>query len=399
MVKNLALLLATFIIAVAALELALRIAGVSYPAFYEEDAYLGGKLRPGAEGRFRAEGGSWVRINSDGMRDREHPVAKPPGTVRIAVLGDSFAEAMAVSVEQAFPAVIERELGRCDAGRKVEVLNFGVSGYGTAQELIMLRRNVWKYSPDIVLLAFFTGNDVRNNFRALNHDPSVPYFAYQGDRLVLDESFHDSLRSLKLSPRALAWSNFMAGVRNHSRLIQVVSEVRSGLARKAAVKAAEANDDMAASEKTAAQGGELGLDNAVYSEPASAEWKEAWRVTDGLIVAMRDEVRSHGAQLWIATLSTGIQVHPEPAVRNAFMKRLGVPDLFYPDRRVRVVAERAGIPVITLAPEMAAYAESHKTYLHGFPNGAMGFGHWNEAGNRLAGELIAKQLCGTVRSF
>jgi hypothetical protein len=153
---------------------------------------------------------------------------------------------------------------------------------------------------------------------------------------------------------------------------------------------------MAAEERSAAQGGELGLDDAVYSEPRDPEWKEAWRVTEGLIALMRDEVRAHGARFWVATLSTGIQVHPDRAVRGAFMKRLGVSNLFYPDLRVRALAEREGIPVITLAPPMAAYAESYKTYLHGFRNAALGFGHWNESGNRLAGELIASRLCGAL---
>ena len=395
MMKNFALAVASIVVVLLMLELALRVAGVSFPTFYEEDAELGGKLRPGAEGRFHGEGGSWTRINSDGMRDREHAPAKPPGTVRIAVLGDSFAEALPVEQDKAFWAVMERELARAVPGKKIEALNFGVSGYGTGQELIMLRRHVWKYQPDIVLLAFFTGNDVRNNSRALNRDPAVPYFAYQGDRLVEDESFRESLRSLKLSPRALAVSNFLAGVRNHSRLVQVVSEARAGMARRATVKAA---DDMAAAEKTAVEGGEVGLDNAVYSEPRDAEWKDAWRVTEGLIAAMRDEVRAGGARFWVVTLSTGIQVHPDAAVRSAFMKRLGIANLYYPDERIRAFAEQRGIPVITLAPLMASYAESHHVLLHGFRNAVPGFGHWNETGNRVAGERIAARLAGEIRA-
>lgn len=395
MMKNFALAVASIVVVLLVLELGLRAAGVSFPAFYIEDADLGSALRPGAEGRFRGEGGSWTRINSDGMRDREHGVAKPAGTVRIAVLGDSFAEAMPVEQDQAFWTVMERELARAVPGKKIEVLNFGVSGYGTGQELIMLRRRVWKYQPDIVLLAFFTGNDVRNNSRALNHDPAVPYFVYQGDRLVEDESFRETLRSLKLSPRATAVSNFLARLRNHSRLVQVVSEARSGMARRAAVKAA---DDMAAAEKTAVAGGEVGLDNAVYSEPRDAEWKEAWRVTEALIAAMRDEVRARGAQFWVVTLSTGIQVHPDAAVRSAFMKRLGIADVYYPDERIRAFAEREGIALITLAPPMASYAASHRVSLHGFRNGVLGFGHWNEAGNRVAGELIAARLAGELRA-
>jgi hypothetical protein len=403
--KNLVLLLAAIVAGLFLVEIGLRIAGVSYPAFYMEDRYVGDRLRPGAAGTWPREQREnpdpvLIRINSEGMHDVEHTIAKPPNTLRIAVLGDSFAEAMSVPIEDAFWSVLERRLDSCPSfgGKKVEALNFGVSGYGTAQELLMLRHYAWQYHPDIVLLAFFTGNDVRNNSAALNDDPSVPYFIYKGDRLVVDNSFRGRLRSLKLSPAEMEASNFLAAVRNHSRLVQLLSEARTMFGRRAAMKKAEeAKDDMAGQESAAAAGGELGLDNEVYSPPRDATWAEAWRVTEGLIVEMRDEVQAHGAQFWVVTLSTGIQVYPIAATREAFMKRLGVDSLFYPDQRVAALCEREHINVITLAPEMQQYAESHHVYLHGFAGKDLGFGHWNVAGNRVAGEMIARQIC--ARNF
>ena len=58
--------------------------------------------------------------------------------------------------------------------KRVEVLNFGCDGYGTAQEFILLRDRVWRYAPDVVVLAVFTGNDIRNNSLVLEGD--VPSF-------------------------------------------------------------------------------------------------------------------------------------------------------------------------------------------------------------------------------
>jgi len=55
-----------------AAEVGLRIVGYSYPQFYALDPSLGYSLRPNIEGWYRKEGGSYVRINSDGLRDREH---------------------------------------------------------------------------------------------------------------------------------------------------------------------------------------------------------------------------------------------------------------------------------------------------------------------------------------
>ncbi len=83
-----AVLVSTLLCVVAA-ECALRVAGVEYPAFYEADAIAGARHVPGASGWQTLEGRAFVSIDSQGMRDREHAFAKPAGTFRIAVIGDS----------------------------------------------------------------------------------------------------------------------------------------------------------------------------------------------------------------------------------------------------------------------------------------------------------------------
>jgi len=75
------------------------------------------------------------------------------------------------------------------------------------------------------------------------------------------------------------------------------------------------------------------------------------------------------------------------------MRRLGVADLNYADRRLGDFAAREGIPVTQLAPALSAYAESHRVFLNGFNAANLGTGHWNETGHRLAGETIAADLC------
>ena len=217
-----------FLLGAVVAEVALRIAGYSSPEFYIRDEVRGAALRPGAEGWYRKEGEAYVRINSDGLRDHEHAIAKPANTFRIAILGDSYAEALSVSLEEAFWSVMGRKLQDCAAlpGKSIEVINFGVSGYGTAQELLTLREKVWKYSPDLVLLAVTTNNDVTDNSRALKKTDDVPYFVYENNQLTLDNSFRTT--------RAFAFSNSMAGkfgswFLNHSRLAQAVVQGQRGL--------------------------------------------------------------------------------------------------------------------------------------------------------------------------
>jgi hypothetical protein len=114
-----------------------------------------------------------------------------------------------------------------------------------------------------------------------------------------------------------------------------------------------------------------------------------------LIVEMRDEVAARGARFVVVTLSNGIQVHPDPPARDAFMRRAGATDLFYPDKRIESLGARAGFTVFTLAPELQAYAERNKVFLHGF-GASLGNGHWNAEGHRVAGELLTQKLCGLI---
>ncbi len=408
---KLALVLFGFLFGAMVAEIALRIVGYSYPEFYVLDQVRGYALRPGAEGWYRKEGEAYIRVNSDGLRDREHPIAKPPNTIRIAVLGDSYPEALSVPEHEAFWSVMEKRLQECGAlgGKSVEVINFGVSGYGTAQELLTLRQEVWKYSPDVVMLAVTTNNDIADNSRALKKTDEIPYFVYQQNSLVLDESFKES--------RAFAWrqkmiSRFGRWFRDHSRLVQATIEGHHALKIRTASWRAQKSENRntkpvttpptpqgqpAQTEELLSRADELGVDNLIYLEPGNVEWNEAWRVTEGLIATMRDEVRTRGAQFVVVTLSNGVQVVPNPQVREAFMKRLGIVDIFYPDNRIKTFCGRESIPVITLAPDLQRLAEGNNSFLHGF-GANIGNGHWNPVGHRAAGELIAKKLCEEVLS-
>jgi len=378
-------------------EITLWLVGYSYPEFYQPDESLGFALRPGMEGWYRKESQAYIRINSDGLRDREHSKAKPAGTFRIALLGDSYAEAFQVAMEDSFWAIMERKLNECGAfdRKRIEVINFGVSGYGTAQELLTLRERVWSYSPDLVMLAITTNNDVSDNVRSLKKTDRVPYFVYQDARLVEDDSFKRT--------RTFRWRrSSIAGVgrwfEDHSRLVQALERAQLRLKIWLASKRSNSALSQIKTDRAAAPTSEdeLGVDNLIYREPRDAVWTDAWRVTEGLIAIMRDEVQSHQAKFLVVTLSNGIQVYPNPEARESFLKRVDAKDLFYPDKRIGTFCAKEGIAVITLAPGMQAYADQNKTFLHGFP-GSIGFGHWNSLGHRVAGELIAAELCGGCR--
>ena len=93
-----------------------------------------------------------VRTNSHGVRsDRDIPYQKPVGTSRIVGLGDSFTLGYEVEQEDTFLYQMETNLKERGFER-VEVINLGVSGFGTSEELITLREEGMRYEPDLVIL-------------------------------------------------------------------------------------------------------------------------------------------------------------------------------------------------------------------------------------------------------
>jgi GDSL-like Lipase/Acylhydrolase family len=381
-------------------EVFLRVIGYSYPLFYTTDYYRGFALQPGVAGHYQREGESDVRINSDGLRDREHARAKPADTVRIAVLGDSFAEAMHVPMEQTFWSLLERKLQECNAfpGKQVEVINFGVSGYGTAQELLTLRQKVWDYSPDLVVLAFTTYNDIYDNSRALSRTEEVPYFVYRNGELTYDTSFRDSRtylrRDSKLN-RLGRWLHNSLRVVQLVHYVQFVAKLKLTDWRNQRRLAAQNQTKPADASTPAVRNAEdIGIDNMIYVEPHDENWKDAWHVTEGLIKQMRDDIAQKKARFLMVTLSNAIQVYPDPVVRQTFLEYVGAGNIFYPNLRLKALAEREQIDFIDLAQPMQVYADQHKVFLHGFGSD-IGNGHWNASGHKLAAELIAQRLCST----
>lgn len=182
------------------------------------------------------------------------------------------------------------------------------------------------------------------------------------------------------------WTRRLLKVVQRSSLIQLINRVRH-----ASRRSERQQQNMAGS----IQGDELGLRDEVQLPPVTDDWREAWRVTEGLLRMMRDECRSRHTPFALVTLTRGTQVTPVRAQKESTLRQLGVPDLFYPDRRLAEFGLQEGIPVLNLAPSMAVEAEQRQVYFHA--NGdSLGIGHWNSAGHLAAGERIAAWLAGEL---
>ena len=381
------LALATLVLAVTA-EVALRAVGFSAPIFYRPDPQLGWTLRPGAKGWFQFEGRGYVRVNEAGFRDRRHELAKRPGTYRVALLGDSFAEAMQVDFKSTIGWQLEERLAACaPAGTRVEVMNFGVSGFGTAQEAILLETTAIKYRPDLVLLAFTNGNDLLNNSPQLEMEKERPFFRIDEKKeLRLDASFASSET---FAQRSSPWHEYYRAAADRLRVVQAVHRTRK-------IVSAIASGQAHAQAQPAIPGVEPGTSVAVFAPPRDAAWEEAWSVTERLVARMNAFAKKNGARFVLTNITFAAQVHPDATLRRNLQNALGVPDLFYIERRMEALARAEGFTAIPLAYDMQRHADARRVYLHGFKNVALGVGHWNEEGHRMAAELLAARLCKEV---
>src|SRR5690606_21295056 len=105
-------------------EIGLRIFGIAYPYFYLPDPITGYFHKPGAEGLWQKEGETYITINRAGLRNREISVEKPPHTFRVALLGDSYTEALQLPLDLTYGSRLEHALTGCPAlvGQNVEVV-------------------------------------------------------------------------------------------------------------------------------------------------------------------------------------------------------------------------------------------------------------------------------------
>lgn len=354
---------AVFLVLLLLLELALRLLGIARPAFYRFDPVRGFAHRPGAEGWWTREGRGWVRINRAGFRDDDHPPVAAPGTLRLAVLADSFGEAFQVNQADTWWKGLERRLqSRPDCPLRrgfpggVEVMNFGTGAYGTGQELLTWRQAVRPLRPQVVLLAMFLGNDLDDNTPKPRDDRPVFRLGADG-RLQQDDSF---LQSPASRFRRSLPGQLLDGLVAYSRLAQLLNAIKN----RPTVSADPAGDG---------------------PPPVPEPSEQAWAVTAALLRQLRDEVTASGARLIVTSLSSPEQVWPVHQRRPA--------DPFARERRLATILAPLDVSYLPLAPELQRQADRRGLTLHGFAGQQPGIGHWNGDGHRLAAAVLADDLC------
>jgi hypothetical protein len=371
---NLALVLGSLILASSLAELGLRITHYGeanrtpLQKLMEYDALLGWRHKRNVSSEIvSVEYRTNVQYNAEGWRGLDLAFDKPADVFRILVLGDSFVDAYTIPVQDRFSEVLETRLGS-----QFEVINLGVGGYSTDQELLLLEQEGWKYQPDLVVLAFYY-NDVWGN--------GSPYFSnspgVQKPVFVADATGNLSLRNIPVPFPTISF-------RERFRLYDLVrtamksnrwlrnAVIRSGLASGAAP------DNLLPSPTGAAGGAE---EFAVYHSTESPELAREWSITQTLLRRMHEEAKQHHAQLLILYVPTRIELSPSEW-SSAHLPPDYAPGVVV--HRLIKICEAEGITYLDPEDRFRAVG-ANRLYYTRDP-------HWNAAGHHLAGEILADYI-------
>ncbi|HER63404.1 MAG TPA: hypothetical protein ENO11_05440, partial [Desulfobacteraceae bacterium] len=207
--QNLLLLLSTLLVMAVAGEAAVRLFSELSVPLIKRSEKLGTTYRENSTREIVGPESNrkvLIRINGDGFRTPSRPTAKPPDTVRIAIIGDSQIAAINTPEEHTMPVLLEERLNNRYPQRHWEVFNFGVSGANTAQEFNLYRELVRNYNMDVVVCAYYNGNDFSDNSLRLSRNPRIYMDFREGS---------DELITIYPAPSRKRMSNWL---NEHSRL-------------------------------------------------------------------------------------------------------------------------------------------------------------------------------------
>lgn len=345
------------------------------------DETLGWRLRPGTywikpPQTFRKH---TVYVNRYGLRNADISPDPGDGTRKVLVLGDSFAFGKVIPGDQVFPRHIERNLNE-SSPRSHTVINAGIPGYGTAQQLLLLKKlSDEGLVADIYLITMFT-NDILDNLRLGYRDLSeIPW----SPRLGLDDNGDLAIVSM---PQA-AFKETVPGI------IPARDALRSP--KTFAVLGLAAESFMQTRPDLIRLCNKMGLRVDFPYVPSLVNAWYLTRVLDEGVPLMRailaeaqSESTRRGARLLVSLIPSALQVYPEtyaPMLERTFPDHEGVAaSLADPRRPQRIVSRlcaELGIPFLDLLPIL--YDNNHEQLY--IPRE----GHFSREGHKLVGRALA----------
>jgi lysophospholipase L1-like esterase len=406
LVLNLSLLLSSLLLSLLLGEALIR-AFYGAPAeqlghhqlFMEYDPLLGWRKIPHVTGRHvTSEYAISEWMNSKGIRGPEYPYQKRRGAYRILILGDSFAEGYTVEFSELFSEVLQDALNQDQSARHYEVINMGVGGYSTDQELLWFQTEGKKYTPDLTILMFYD-NDVWYNNQANYPRGHKPLFHMRDDgslrltnvpvpRPEPPNNPHPSANDVWKNP-ATAMVDWIAST---SSLYQFIAKriedtpslhhllMKSGL-MKAPARVSDENQTIAIPDEF-----------RVYERHENSEVSQAWRLTEALLAKLKEETTLIGSQLLIFYIPKRANVYLEEWQRMKTRYGIGDADWTLEQVRNRLIEICRRQSLDCIDPVAAFREEAGKLQVMGKRLYFTHDGHWTAAGHKFAAEMLGHYI-------
>jgi lysophospholipase L1-like esterase len=337
---------------------------------------LGWDKPPGGESRIRrTEFDVLIQINARGLRGPDYEYAKPAGTRRVLILGDSFAEGYYVDEHETARAVLEQRLnaGPC---RGWQVVNGGTIAYSTDQEYLFFREEGRRYEPDLVTLLFYHNDLLYNASPRGPGGEAKPFFQVEDGRLVA--------RHLTLEPDPEGAPNRQNPGR--APLQPWRGSIALRLLSNRTVDASPALHRVLA---------KVGLVQPVGSDPPREFWPYGpgrgrevdamWRTTEALLAAIKADVEAAGARFAVLYIPARFEVNDGVWQTTRERYRLGRRwDPYVVHDRLKAILDAQGTPLIDPRDALRA------TEASGPPAYYTRDVHWNAVGNRIAAEALQR---------
>lgn len=331
-------------------------------SFFPGDPDLQFAMRPSARTELgRRDFRIHVKTNALGYRDEERG---PKGeALRVLSMGDSFTFGWGVERGQTFQAAMERAQDRAAAARgerRIEVINAGVPGYNLYQYLLALEKKGWRVDPDVVLVGLFVQNDLAEN-------TSTREWLDRKKKGLLKKDDKTGLEGwLEKHSQGYVW--LRVKYKSSYRLQRTWYKLTRRFTKQEEVVKYR--------------------NLLVYRKPVPPDMEAEWKLSEVILLGMRDSVRARGKRLLVVLFPSELQAvraEWDKAVRDEKMS----PDTFdleAANRRLAGFCHREGIPVLDLLPNFRKATDAGEVlYL---PSDH----HWNARGHALAASLILEDL-------
>jgi hypothetical protein len=306
------------------------------------------------------------RWNSLGFNDKNYGFSKPKNSFRIVVLGDSYVEALQVPLQKSFHKLLEKSLNETKIPHTTfEVISMGASGNGARKNYEALRTIGIKFKPDLVLMEFLAGNDVRDDSVALQ---------------VLSRRQREKLK--QASPRFYLPEIYESGsglpnLLKHSKFYVFLSQCFLN------IRFDYRRDSLPLRDQ-------IPVDYFVRAANYDAYWVQGWKTTLESIQKANDLAHSQKSEFVLVSFDESFMLSAQGRVhfitQSVAMKKYSW-DMDHPRRIIAKFCSENHIQTLDLLPGFTEDFGKRKISLHYVSDG-----HWNQNGHALAAALILHYL-------